>query len=180
MTAPIPITPLKAGPTGSARSGALAPFNDLTSGIDANFAATKTWATQVKNCLTLGTTSSSWLTPASGWTLLAGAYNVARRVGRLVQLQVALTYVGTITSSATGAVSPGLAYATITNVALRPTYDTQIVAQGFNGTGVAASLNIVAATGVITLNGMSATLAAVNPGFCFCITYFAPITSVVP
>jgi hypothetical protein len=177
MTAPIRITAIRPGPSGAARAGATTGFTNLAADVDTNFAATRSWATDMQTIMTLKSqlVSTSVITPAAGWTLTSpNVYNVARRIGRQAQLTLSLAYTGSVVSSSVGDVNPDLLIGTIA-AAWRPYQNLVVTGCGYTGVFVSASAYINAADGTMTLTGMSAAITATNPGFVFTINYLLPL-----
>lgn len=176
MTAPIPVTPLRPGPSGGARAGATSGFTNLAADLDANFATARAWAVTMQDIVTLKSqlVSTNVIAPAAGWALSTpNTYNVGRRVGRQAQLVIVMAYTGSVVSGAAGDVNPDLLMGTIA-AAWRPYYDLTETGCGYAGVFISGSVSITAADGTMRLTGMSAAITAANPGFGFTINYMLP------
>lgn len=174
MTAPFAPVPITPGPSGNARAGSLSGFTNLKTDLDANFAAFRTWATRMQTLMTPVTqgTTANWIQAGTGWSFNSpNVYNVARRIGRLVQITIVATYTGSVTSDANGDIATDLTIATITETAYRPWFSVFATGEGHAGFLGAYSI-LIGFDGIIKLTGLSAALTATNPGFALTASYF--------
>ena len=174
MNQPLSLPGVRPGPSGSQRAGSTSGFTNLAVDLDANFATFQSWAAKARGNVNTATYSTpmSWIANAANWAL--SAETIARRSGRLIFATIVTTSVGTVTSSATGDVTPDLLVATITEPTLRPVVPITLTASCYTGVNVTASLR-VDPDGKVYVTGLSTPITATNLGFCITTAWSAAL-----
>lgn len=159
--------PVRPGPPGTARAGAMTGYTNLATDLDAGFASFNTWAARMRADITptLWNGGSAMTGFTANWGFYSSpALTVFRRVGRMVFGNWSFVYNGTITSNASGDVSPDMPIVTLISAALKPAGTDVYVSCPIGGAGGGIATVQIAPypSGTFYLTGLSTASFSVN------------------